>query len=122
MTRIFETVSAGPGDIYEITGENANHISRSLRMREGERIIICDGAGNDYHCTLTGFSKESVWARIDRIENNPAEPGYRAVLYMSLVKSDKMDFIIQKAVETGASEITPVLTDRCVSKPDKEQL
>lgn len=110
------------GDFVTLDGEDARHISLSLRMAVGESIIVCDRQGRELHCTLTALTPQTVTARIDGISPCQAEPPYRAILYQALPKGDKMDAIVQKAVETGVYAIVPVLSARCVSRPDDKAL
>ena len=99
-----------------LTGNNAKHISFSLRMAPGERIVVCDGAGNDCLCEITRITSDSVFCDVIEKKKNEAEPPYRAVLYQALAKGEKMDYIIQKAVEFGVCEIVPFESSRCIAK------
>ncbi|MBC8570371.1 16S rRNA (uracil(1498)-N(3))-methyltransferase [Oscillospiraceae bacterium NSJ-54] len=103
-----------------ITGEDARHIGRSLRMAVGEELILCDGAGSDYRCRIASIDRESV--RCDVLSRAPSagEPACFVTLYQALPKSDKLDLIVQKAVELGVGRIVPILTRRCVSRPDEK--
>ncbi len=107
-------------DKIELTGDNAYHISKSLRMREGEEICVsfCDGV--DYVCRIDSFSADSVFAEITDITPCTAEPEIKTMLFQALVKGDKMDTIIQKAVELGVYEIYPVESERSVVKLDEK--
>lgn len=87
-------------------------------MKTGDRILVCDSAGTDYNCTITEIHKDSVIAVIDTRTQSNTEPPYRVHLFQALPKSDKMDSIIQKAVECGVYSLTPMLTERCISRPD----
>ncbi len=118
MPRFFLSADHISGDIVTITGEDALHISRSLRMRCGEKITVCDMQKNEYECELAAFTADTVSARILASKKNDTEPSYRAVLYQALPKGDKMEYIIQKAVELGVSEIVPFSCERCISKLD----
>jgi len=106
-----------------LTGPDVNHIRNVLRMRAGEEVLISDGQGRDYHCTLETISEDSVTARICWVLQGNAELPSRITLFQGLPKSDKMEFIIQKCVELGVSRIVPVDTKRTVVKLDakKEQ-
>ncbi len=106
-------------DNITITGTDVNHISRVLRMREGDEIKICDKEGTDYFCEIETIEKDSVSCKILDKETCPAEPGVKVTLYQCIPKSGKMDSIIQKAVELGVYEIVPVLSKRCVAKGEK---
>ena len=107
------------GDNITVTGTDVNHISRVLRMHEGEDIKICDKEGTDYFCEIDKIGKEEVVCKVLRSEPCPAEPSVKVTLYQCIPKSGKMDSIIQKAVELGVYEIVPVLSKRCVAKGEK---
>lgn len=116
MPRFFvENVSS---DIIRITGEDANHIGRSLRMRIGDELTICS-QGRDYHCTISSITPLDVTLEVNSSELCAAEPSVNVTLYQAVPKSDKLSTIIQKSTELGAVRIVPVLTRRCVSRPDK---
>ncbi len=123
MTRIFTENSNPEKDgMIVLTGDNANHISRSLRMRAGEKIIVCDGVNTEYNCTIEGFTSDTVSLRVDSKNMGINEPDYKATLFMALPKSDKMEQIIQKSVETGVSCVVPFISSRCISKPDEKAI
>jgi 16S rRNA (uracil1498-N3)-methyltransferase len=103
-----------------LNGEAAQHISRSLRMTAGERIVVCDTQKKEYLCVLEGFSADSVTARIEDVTRNVSEPLYNAVVYQACPKSDKMDSIVQKAVELGACGIVAFMSDRCIARYDEK--
>lgn len=102
-----------------ITGQDAVHIGRSLRMRLHDEITLCC-EGRDYSCELISISDEQCEARILSVSEGSGEPSVKLTLYQAMPKSDKLEMIVQKAVELGAFEIVPVLTARCVSRPDKK--
>lgn len=119
------------GRVVTITGEDAHHISRSLRMAAGEKIVVCPADGPDcgaveHHCVLFRFDGTIVDARIEQTLPCRAEPPYFARLYVALSKADKLETVIQKAVECGASEIIPFVSSRCIVRPgdgeEKKQL
>ncbi len=109
------------GDEHEIilTGEDARHIGRSLRMRPGEALTVC-ACGMDYHCEITRITETEVYLHPLTITPCAAEPTVRVTLYQAVPKQDKLAEIVQKAVELGATEIVPVLTARCVARPSKQ--
>lgn len=107
----------------EILGEDVNHIKNVLRKSIKDKIEICDsGNGQNYMCEIEEIGKEKILCSIiEKIEGN-AEPNTYVHIYQGLPKSDKMELIIQKAVELGVSEITPINMSRCIVKLDgKEQ-
>lgn len=107
-----ESVSA---DTVRITGGDVNHIKNVLRMHPGEEIMVLDGSGMEYRCEIETISDE-VLARVLEAKKTEAELSVRLLLFQGLPKKDKMELIIQKAVELGVSEIIPVLTKRAVVK------
>ena len=107
-----EAVSA---DTVRISGGDVNHIKNVLRMHPGEQIVILDGSGMEYRCEIEAIAEE-VLARILEAKKTEAELSVRLLLFQGLPKKDKMELIIQKAVELGVSEIIPVLTKRTVVK------
>ncbi len=102
-----------------ICGEDASHITRSLRMKPGETVECCDMSRREYVCTVRETG-ETVFLDVVSENENSTEPPYTAVLYQALAKGDKFDTIIQKAVECGVSKIVPVLSERCVVRLDKK--
>ena len=106
------------GNSVILDGESAHHISKSLRMKVGERIVVCDKKRNEYECVIESFSSESVEARIEDVRRSLSEPDYKITLYQACPKSDKMDVIVQKAVELGVNEIVAFLSDRCIARYD----
>ncbi len=122
MPRFFVERESILGEKIVIGGEDAKHISLSLRARVGEKTTACDGQGNDYDCEIMEITKNEV--TLLALEKKPciAEPDLEVTLYQALVKSDKFDFIVQKCTELGVKRIVPVVTERCISKPDDASL
>ena len=104
-----------------ITGNDVNHIKNVLRLKTGEDIIISDGDCTDYICRISSIENDIVTADIEDIVKNAAELSCKITLFQSMPKSDKLEFIIQKAVELGVYEIVPVLTKRTVVKVDEKK-
>lgn len=101
-----------------LDGENGRHISRSLRMRPGEALTISDGTGFDYDGKIESIEGDTVFVSLLKQYKNASEPSLRVTLYPGMPKGDKLDLVVQKSTELGASKITPVLTARSVSRPD----
>lgn len=118
MPRFF--INYVPEEQAVITGDDARHIARSLRMQPGENLILCDSIGTDYQCEIERVADGEVTVRVLNFCKTVAEPSVKVTVYQGLPKADKMDSIVQKAVETGAVRIVPVMTARCVSKPDEK--
>ncbi len=109
-------------DIFEITGEDAKHIAKSLRMKTGEELTLCTTDGRRHECVIESFSTDSVFVKVQNSTICEQEPSVKISLFMALTKGDKMDDIVQKSVELGVFEIIPVLTARCISRPDEKQM
>ncbi len=125
MPRFFVQKEDVNGDAVTLRGDDAHHIAYSLRLAAGEHITVCC-EGNVYDCALETFSpdKSKPWvtARVCGSAPVDTEPPYRAVLYQALPKGDKLDTIIQKAVECGAFAVVPFESSRCIAraKPEAE--
>ena len=110
-------------DSVKITGEDVNHIKNVLRLKIGEQIIISqvDSAEDvDYYCSITEVSDDAVMAHVDWTESGRELPN-KIYLFQGLPKSDKLELIIQKAVELGVHEIIPVAAKRSVVKLDAKK-
>lgn len=105
-----------------ITGEDAKHIAKVLRMKVGDELTVCDTKGRDYDCMIEEIGAGEVRLKVLSVAPSQSEPDVRAHLYQAMPKADKMETIIQKAVELGAASITPVMTRRCVSRPDAKSM
>ncbi len=121
MPRFFVEPSAIHDSSVTLTDDNAHHAAYSLRLAVGDHITVCDQQ-RVYDCILTHFDGQSVEASILSIGLPDTEPPYDAILFQALPKGDKLDSIIQKAVECGVSEIVPFESSRCVVhvKPEAE--
>lgn len=108
------------GETAWINGDDARHITKVLRMRQGESVTVCDLCGTDYDCEITGLSPETVTLKILARYPCVKEPAVKIRLYQALPKGDKLEFIVQKAVELGVLEIVPVITEYCISRWDEK--
>jgi 16S rRNA (uracil1498-N3)-methyltransferase len=104
------------GNNVIITGSDVNHIKNVLRMKENDEVLISDGNGKDYYCTLDSITNDKITARILDTEYEGCELTSKFYLFQGMPKADKMELIIQKAVELGVYEIIPVMTKRTVVK------
>lgn len=104
-----------------ITGQDVNHIRNVLRMKPGEQVGIRDGISRNYVCELETIEAEEIRAKILSEDLDSSELPARLYLFQGLPKSDKMELIIQKAVELGVYQIIPVATRRAVVKLDKKK-
>lgn len=105
------------GSSARLTGDDAWHIARSLRMRVGDMLTLCSGSV-DYTCAILSISDELIMLDVREASPCRTEPAIKLTLYQAVPKQDKLETIVQKAVELGAARVVPVLTSRCVSRPD----
>ena len=122
MPRFFVQSTQIENGTVTVLGDDAHHISRSLRMAAGEQITVCDMQHREYLCELAEFLSDCVRARVLSVTQSVAEPPVAITLYQALPKGDKLDLIIQKAVECGVCRIVPFESERCVvrAKADAE--
>jgi len=119
MPRFFVSDSDAVGEnTITLTGEDARHLSLSLRARIGEKFTICDGNSREFLCTVSAVTKASVVLSIDSVTSSESEPSVEVTLYQALIKSDKFDDVVKRSVELGVGKIVPVETHFCVSRPD----
>lgn len=109
-------------EYYTLGGEDASHIARSLRMKVGEKLTLCTPDGRRHECEISEVTRDEVTVKVLESTVCEQEPSVRISLYIALMKGDKIDDVIQKAVELGAYEITPFLSARCISRPDDRSL
>lgn len=116
MYRFFvEPSQIGEQEIV-ITGSDVNHIKNVLRMRIGEEIAISDGQEREYYCIIDKLEEDQVIACVKESAEESKELPVKITLFQGIPKSDKLELIIQKAVELGASEIVPVSMKRSIAK------
>lgn len=121
MPRFF----VSPEDIGDsqivLVGEDAKHLKKVLRVTVGEEITICDTNGMDYECRIVSLEEETVTVTILKKYPCISEPKIKITLFQGIPKGDKMELIIQKAVELGVERIIPVAMERSVAKLDKKE-
>lgn len=103
-----------------LSGSDAHHIGRSLRMKPGEAVTVCC-CGVDYNCVIENITDSQVYLKLTSKERCAAEPDVKVTLFQAVPKLDKLEFIVQKTVELGVTEIVPVLSRRCISRPDEKE-
>lgn len=121
MPRFFIPTGGIVDKTVTFTGEDARHISLSLRMAEGDTLIAVTSDGYEHTCRLSAFTKESVTAEVTESRKCAAEPPCRVTLYQAYPKGDKLEFILQKAVELGAFSVVPFESSRCIKRPTAEK-
>lgn len=119
MVRFFVTAGELSGETLTLTGENAQH-AKVLRLKAGEEVLVCDGAGREGKCRIT---QTDTWElAVEEIRLSTSEAAVQVSVYMAFPKADKLEHVIQKATELGAFEIVAFPSARCVSRPDEKSL
>lgn len=102
--------------LVTITGEDVNHIKNVLRLRQGDKVTVCNGHGTDFLCIIDEVCDKSVLLTIEEKCLSKGELDNTIYLFQGLPKKDKMELVIQKATELGAGCVIPVLNKRSVVK------
>ena len=121
MTRFFVTAEEWHEAAMVLTGENAQH-ARVLRLKEGEQVLVCDGAGREALCAIENVSNKELSLCVLEVRESIAEAAVQVSVYMAFPKADKLEHVIQKATELGAHEIVAFPSARCISRPDDKSL
>lgn len=116
MPRFF--VDGPAGGEYYLGGEAGRHGARVLRLRPGEGVTLCDGHGTDYPSTVRENAGDGLLLDVGEGVPSRGEPGTKITVCQCLPKGDKMETVVQKAVELGACEIWPIESRYCVAKWD----
>lgn len=103
-----------------ITGDDAHHIARVLRMKAGDALSLCDGCGKEYAAEICAISPDSVTCKVGAAIDSNSESPCRVTLFQCLPKSGKFETIVQKCTELGVFAIVPVVSARCVVVPGKD--
>ena len=117
LPKFFVAPGSVRGSFLTLEGENAAH-ARVLRLRQGDRVLVCDGCGTDYSCTISDISPQQVCLVVDSASASASEPRVQCSVYMAYAKADKLEHVIQKATELGAYEIAAFPSSRCVMRLD----
>jgi 16S rRNA (uracil1498-N3)-methyltransferase len=112
MTRIFLPPEQLTSDDITITGDNARHLSLVLKIKPGESIIVFDGQGYRYECTVQKVHKKEIIALLNKKEPYSVESPLAITLAQGMARGEKMDLIVQKSTELGIQKIIPVITER----------
>lgn len=122
MYHFFVEPEAIVGNTIHITGGDVNHIKNVLRMHIGEELAVSNGMdGKEYRCGITSMTEDEILCELYFVKEEAVELASRITLFQGLPKSDKMELIIQKAIELGVFEIVPVVTERTIVKLDPKK-
>lgn len=122
MYQFFVDPSQIQGTRVIITGNDVNHIKNVLRLQPGEEIAVSNGEdGKEYRCGIEALNEDEIVCTLRFIKEDGVELPSKIYLFQGLPKADKMELIVQKAVELGVYEIIPVATKRAVVKLDEKK-
>lgn len=110
------------GTSAEIRGDIAHQIGRVLRLRPGDEIELLDNSGSAFSARIEEIARDRVLAEVTGQRRPESEPAVRLEIYQSLLKGEKMEWILQKGTEIGVSLFVPVLSERCVSRPSERDM
>ena len=122
MYQFFVEPSQMQGNRVVITGKDFNHIKNVLRMKTGEELAVSNGTdGKEYRCGIEEFTEDEVICTLRFVKEDALELPAKVYLFQGLPKADKMELIIQKAVELGVYQVIPVSCKRAVVKLDEKK-
>ena len=108
-------------NLATVTGSEAVHLCRVMRIKTGDSVVLCDNAGFDYTAVAKDVNEKLITFDIIEKTKNEAEPAKSLTVYMALPKSDKLEFIVQKACELGAKKLVPFVSEFCVAQKSKKE-
>jgi len=114
LPRIHCDLRLGPGAQFALAPEAAQHVAKSLRLKAGDTIVVFDGRGGEYDAAIQRVEKDRVDVKLGGFRDADVEAPLRLGLVQGLPEADKMDWIIQKAVELGVGWVQPIVCDRSV--------
>lgn len=119
-TRIYQPVPLTLGAL-RLDEKASHHLARVLRAAINDEIVLFNGEGGEYQAVIRAISKKNVDVELFQFSPRSVESPAHLILAQGIARGEKMDFVIQKAVELGVSEIYPVITERCNVRLDKER-
>lgn len=120
--RIYQAGDFQTGQLLELSPEAGQHIGVVLRMQPGESLTLFRGDNREFTATITQVKKKQVLVSIDAVKVISRESPFSIHLGQAISKGDRMELVMQKAVELGVASITPLITQRCAVKLDKERM
>lgn len=120
--RIYQAGEYRCGQILELSAEAGQHVAVVLRMQVGDALTLFNGDNYEFQCTISLVKKKHVLVSLDSVREVNRESPLQIHLGQALSKGDRMEWVVQKATELGVVSITPLITERCVVKLDKERM
>lgn len=121
VSRLWVSAPLQVGGHIELDNAAAHYVRSVLRLKQDQAIVLFNGAGGEYLCRFSEVSRKSVRAYIEQFIDRDVESPLLVNLGMGISRGDRMDWAVQKAVELGVSQLTPLITERCVIKFNDEK-
>lgn len=121
LSRIYHDAPLQTGTQILLKQQAYEHLVKVLRLKAGDRLILFNGQGGQFRASIVAINKPKITVAVEHYDAHEAESSLEIHLGQALLKSDKMDFVIQKAVELGVTTITPLLTQRSVIKLSEQR-
>ena len=121
VSRLYVNTPLNVGGHIELDDDAAHYVRTVLRLKSGDAIVLFNGKGGEYLCRFSEVSRKSVRLEIEQFNCRDVESPLRVNLGMGISRGDRMDWAVQKAVELGVTELTPLFTERCVTKLTDEK-
>ena len=122
IPRIYLPLNLDSKQPLELSEHAFQHAVKVLRMKEDAKLFVFDGKGNEYSANLKQVNKKNAYIEIEERIDNHTESNLKIHLGLGISKGERMDFAIQKAVELGVTEITPLFTEHCVVNLNEKRL
>lgn len=119
--RIYQSISLSPNQTLLLDSDASHHVARVMRASVGDALVLFNGLGGEYQADITRIDKKSVEVRLKSFDPREVESPVSLHLAQGIARGEKMDFIVQKAVELGVTQITPLITERCNVRLDAER-
>ena len=121
IPKIYTETSLSSNSEFTLQGQEAQNISKELRMKEGEQLRIFNGSGSFYPASIVQTNKKTVVVQTTEAEPAHSESKLHTHLGLVMSRGDRMDYVIQKSTELGIHEITPLTSERCELKLNAER-
>ncbi|MDI1276016.1 16S rRNA (uracil(1498)-N(3))-methyltransferase [Methylobacter sp.] len=114
VSRLYTSAPLATGKLIELDDDNGHYVRTVLRLKKDAHIILFNGHGGEYLCTVAEVSRKAVLIDVEQWSDRSVESPLQITLGLGISRGDRMDLTVQKAVELGVNHITPLLTERCV--------
>ena len=122
IPRIYLPLELKTNESIELSSEAFQHVVKVLRMKQNSKLILFDGKGNECSASLELVNKKNAFVKINNITHSQTESSLSIHLGLGISKGERMDYAIQKAVELGVNNITPLFTEYCVVNLDEKRI